>query len=62
MANRSCYERVAIFSNMFEIIVTPFRALACSVSATIAFDAVTLWLRTVRFGIRRSYASRFVNV
>ena len=28
MANRSCYERVAIFSNMFEIIVTPFRTLA----------------------------------
>ena len=28
MANRSCYERVAIFSNMFEIIVTPFRSLA----------------------------------
>ena len=28
MANRSCYERVAIFLNMFEIIVTPFRTLA----------------------------------
>ena len=26
-ANRSCYERVAIFLNMFEIIVTPFRTL-----------------------------------
>ena len=24
MANRRCYERVAIFLNMFEIIVTPF--------------------------------------
>ena len=28
MANRSCYEHVAIFSKMFEIIVTPFRTLA----------------------------------
>ena len=28
MANRSCYERVAIFSNMFEIIVAPFLTLA----------------------------------
>ena len=28
MANRSCYERVGIFLNMFEIIVTSFRTLA----------------------------------
>ena len=28
IVNRSCYERVAIFSNMFEIIVTPFGTLA----------------------------------
>ena len=28
MANRSCYERVAFFSHMFEIIVTPLRTLA----------------------------------
>ena len=66
MANRSCYERVAIFSNMFEIIVTPYEPLrtrrSCSVSATIAFDVGTLPWRTVRFGIRRTYASRFVNV
>ena len=34
----------------------------CSVSATIAFDAVTLPWRTVRFEICRTYASRFVNV
>ena len=63
MANRSCYERVAIFSNMFEIIVTLLRTRrSCSVSATIAFDAVTLPWRTMRFGTHRTYASRFVNV
>ena len=28
MANQSCYESVAIFLNMFEIIITPFRTLA----------------------------------
>ena len=46
MANRSCYERVAIFLNMFKKSSHLFEPLqtrrSCSVSATEAFDAVTL--------------------
>ena len=52
MANRSCYERVAIFKTCSH----PF------VTATEGFDAMTLPRRSLGFGIRRMFASRFVNV
>ena len=40
MANRSCYERVAMFLNMFEIIVTPFRTLANeAIAQRISYDS-----------------------
>ena len=66
MANRSCYERVAIFLNMFkksQRLCDPSRMRrSCNVTATEAFDAVTYVWCSLRIKIRRTFASRFVKV
>ena len=61
----SC-DRATNTSSLFEIIVTSFRTLTNeAIVQRISYDSfrccdVTLPWRTVRFGIRRTYASRFV--
>ena len=65
VANRSCYERVTIFLNMFEIIVTPFRTLANeAIVQRISYDNFRCCDVAVAYHAIRNtpYASQFVKV